>query len=258
MTALRTGSGTGDGPDVGNRCAEYTTLRAGCDVRHELVLKRSRFLTVLRRVDTEDAARELVVELRREFADAGHHCSAFVLGPERSIQRASDDGEPSGTAGAPMLQALLRRDTAPAAGLTGAGGAGAGSRPGTGPTADLSDVCAVVVRYFGGVLLGTGGLMRAYTESVNRALDAAPLLRRKKMRLYAVPVGHATAGRVENELRAAGIAVLGSDYDAEKVLLRIALPDGGPGFAGVPELLAGGSAAGAEFQSRGVEWVDAD
>ncbi|HSU46325.1 MAG TPA: YigZ family protein, partial [Arthrobacter sp.] len=137
-----------------SRTASYTTLAPGPDFRHELEVKRSRFITVLRRAGTEAEARELVADLRREFHDARHHCSAFVIGPDRTIQRSSDDGEPAGTAGIPMLEALLKRETAP--GVTG-----------------LSDASAVVVRYFGGVLLGAGGLVRAYSESVSAALDLA-------------------------------------------------------------------------------------
>ena len=128
-----------------SRASAYTTLAAGGGFRHEIEIKRSRFITILRRAATEEDARALVSELRREFHDARHHCSAFVLGPDRDIQRSSDDGEPSGTAGIPMLEALLRRETVP--GVT-----------------DLSDVSAVVVRYFGGILLGAGGLVRAYSE----------------------------------------------------------------------------------------------
>uniref|UniRef100_UPI0039EEFE92 IMPACT family protein n=1 Tax=Sinomonas sp. G460-2 TaxID=3393464 RepID=UPI0039EEFE92 len=124
----------------------YSTIDG--EHRHELEIKRSRFITVLRRAETEDEARALVAELRREFHDARHHCSAFVLGPDRTAQRSNDDGEPSGTAGIPMLEALLKGAT-----LDGA--------------ADLSDVAAVVVRYFGGILLGAGGLVRAYSESVS-------------------------------------------------------------------------------------------
>lgn len=138
-----------------SRATSYTTLAAGSDFRHELEIRRSRFITVLRRSPDEDTARSLVADLRREFHDARHHCSAFVIGPDRMIQRSSDDGEPSGTAGIPMLEALIKRETAD--GVT-----------------DLSDVSAVVVRYFGGILLGAGGLVRAYSESVSKALDLAP------------------------------------------------------------------------------------
>jgi uncharacterized YigZ family protein len=139
----------------------------------------------MRRSGDEKGARDLVAGLRKEFHDARHHCSAFVLGPDRDVQRSSDDGEPSGTAGIPMLEALLRRETAP--GVT-----------------DLSDVTVVVVRYFGGILLGAGGLVRAYSESVSSALDLAPLVRRSRLRICSVEVRHSAAGRLENDLRAAG------------------------------------------------------
>lgn len=93
----------------------YTTLAAGPDFRHEISIKRSRFITVLRRVGDEPSARELLAGLRREFYDARHHCSAFVIGADRAVQRSNDDGEPSGTAGTPMLDALLKREARPAA-----------------------------------------------------------------------------------------------------------------------------------------------
>lgn len=138
-----------------SRATAYTTLAAGPQFRHEIEVKRSRFITVLQRTGDEDCARSVLAGLRKEFHDARHHCTAFVLGPDRGVQRSNDDGEPSGTAGIPMLEALLRRETAP--GVT-----------------DLSDVTAVVVRYFGGILLGAGGLVRAYSESVSGALWTVP------------------------------------------------------------------------------------
>ena len=102
-----------------------------------------------------------------------------MLGPDRDMQRSNDDGEPSGTAGIPMLEALLKRETAPG-------------------VADLSDVAAVVVRYFGGILLGAGGLVRAYSESVSGALELAPLVRRRRLRICSVPRA-ARRGRAAGE-----------------------------------------------------------
>ncbi|MCG2622029.1 YigZ family protein [Arthrobacter sp. I2-34] len=215
--------------------ASYTTI--GGEHRHELEIKRSRFITVLRRVETEDEARALVAELRREFHDARHHCSAFVLGPERGVQRSSDDGEPSGTAGIPMLEALIKRETAP--GVT-----------------DLSDIAAVVVRYFGGILLGAGGLVRAYSDSVSQAVATARLVPRRRMRLFAVPAGHAEAGRLENELRTAGITVLGADYEPHRVLIKVALADQSEVLEAFRAQLAALTSGGAEPEPRGTEWVD--
>jgi uncharacterized YigZ family protein len=216
----------------------FTTLAAGPDFRHELEVKRSRFITVLRRTDSEDAARALVADLRREFHDARHHCSAFVLGPDRSVQRSSDDGEPSGTAGIPMLEALIRRETA--SGVT-----------------DLSDVSAVVVRYFGGILLGAGGLVRAYSESVSAALDLAPLVQRRRLRLCAVRVPHAAAGRLENDLRAAGYAMAATGYEPQSTVLRLALPDSPEVLAEAAERLAAMTSGSSELEPEGTDWVDA-
>jgi len=221
-----------------SRATAYTTLAAGGSFRHELEIKRSRFITVLQRTADEDQARMLVASLRREFHDARHHCSAFVLGPDREVQRSSDDGEPSGTAGIPMLEALLKRETGP--GLT-----------------DLSDVTAVVVRYFGGILLGAGGLVRAYSESVSSALERASLVRRQRLRICAVPVPHASAGRLENDLRAAGFLMAGTSYDAQTTVLRLALPDSPAGLEQASARLAELSAGTAVLSPEGTEWVDA-
>ena len=220
-----------------SRTLSFTTLAAGPDFRHELEIKRSRFITVLRRADSEEGARALVTDLRREFHDARHHCFAFVLGADRDIQRSSDDGEPSGTAGIPMLEALLRRETAP--GVT-----------------DLSDVSAVVVRYFGGVLLGAGGLVRAYSESVSTALALSPLVQRRRLRICAVRTPHAAAGRLENDLRSAGYAMVDTGYEANSAVLRLALPDSPAALADAAGHLAAITAGAAALEPEGTEWVD--
>ncbi|MET3370575.1 UNVERIFIED_CONTAM: putative YigZ family protein [Jeotgalibacillus campisalis] len=220
-----------------SRATTYTTLAVGGDFRHELEIRRSRFITVLRRSPDEETARSLVSDLRREFHDARHHCSAFVLGPDRMIQRSSDDGEPSGTAGIPMLEALIKRETAP--GLT-----------------NLSDVSAVVVRYFGGVLLGAGGLVRAYSESVSTALDLASLVRRQRLRLCAIDVPHAEAGRLENELRSAGYVMAETGYEPRHTVLRVALPDDAAAIEAARSRLASLTAGNVELKPQGTEWVD--
>ncbi len=215
----------------------YTTLAAGQDFRHEIEVKRSRFITVLRRAGSEDAARDLVSVLRREFHDARHHCSAFVLGPDRDIQRSNDDGEPSGTAGIPMLEALIKRETVP--GIT-----------------DLSDASAVVVRYFGGILLGAGGLVRAYSESVSSALDLALLVRRSRLRICSAAVPHAAAGRLENDLRAAGFVMAKTSYGALDTVLSLALPDDPLEISAATERLLSLTAGSAHLKPGGTEWID--
>ena len=174
-------------------------LTVARDVTAEVEDRGSRFLCTLRRVETEEDARALVAALRREHPDARHHCSAFVLGPDGAVQRSSDDGEPAGTAGAPMLDVLR----------------GAG----------VSDVAAVVTRWFGGTLLGAGGLVRAYGDAVRAAVAQAGLLRRTLLAELALELDHADAGRVEGELRSRGVIVLDVAYDARVRLLLAAAPD---------------------------------
>lgn len=220
-----------------SRHSVYTTLAAGPGFRHEIEVKRSRFITVLARAADEDAARTVLAGLRREFHDARHHCFAYVLGPDRDVQRSNDDGEPSGTAGIPMLEALLKRETAPG-------------------VADLSDVAAVVVRYFGGILLGAGGLVRAYSESVSGALELAPLVRRRRLRICSVRVRHAVAGRLENDLRAAGYVMAETAYEAQTTVLRLALPDDPEELARAADRVAAMTAGSASLRPGETEWID--
>jgi uncharacterized YigZ family protein len=197
------------------------------DGQAEIEVKRSRFLCTLARVEDEDAARAVVDRLRREHWDARHHCSAFVLGPDAAVERSSDDGEPAGTAGAPMLEVLRGRG--------------------------VSDAVAVVTRWFGGTLLGAGGLVRAYGDAVRAGLDATGTLRRDRVRELTLEVGHAEAGRVESDLRSRGVTVLDASY-AGAVVLRLGVP-----VAEVDRLhalvaeLTGGAAAAVEAGER---WVD--
>ncbi|MFF5565204.1 YigZ family protein [Streptomyces sp. NPDC012623] len=165
---------------------------------HETEINRSRFICALAPVATEEEAREFVAHVRAEHPTATHNCFAYVIGADASVQRASDDGEPGGTAGAPMLQMLLRRETRYTA--------------------------AVVTRYYGGVKLGAGGLIRAYGGVVGEALDALGTLTRQRFRLATVTVDHARAGRLENELRATGRAVREVRY-GEAVTIDVGLPD---------------------------------
>lgn len=174
-------------------------LTVGRPATAEVEDRGSRFVCTLRRVADETEARALVAELRREHWDARHHCSAFVLGPGGEVQRSSDDGEPSGTAGAPMLEVLR----------------GAG----------VSDVAAVVSRWFGGTLLGSGGLVRAYAGAVRAALAEAGTVRRSLLTELSLDLDHADAGRVEGDLRARGVTVLETSYGVGVRLLLAAAPD---------------------------------
>lgn len=220
-----------------SRAAAYTTLPVGPGFRSELEIRRSRFITVLRRTEDEHAARALVNDLRKEFHDARHHCSAFILGADRGVQRSSDDGEPAGTAGSPMLEALLKRETVPG-------------------ESDLSDITAVVVRYFGGVLLGAGGLVRAYSESVSAALDRAPLAQRRRLRLCSVRVGYTGAGRLENDLRNAGYLLSGTRYEDSSALLTVALQDQPDEISAAADRIAALTGGSTVLERGETEWVD--
>lgn len=191
----------------------------------EIEIKRSRFRADIVRVSTEDEARALVERLRREHWDARHHCSAFVLGPDGRITRSSDDGEPSGTAGAPILQVLL----------------GAG----------VTEVVAVVTRWFGGTLLGAGGLVRAYTAAAQAGLAEAGRLRREPRTLVEVAVPAAQAGRLENAIRQAG-ADVGEVRWADQVVLPVTVPDP----AAFARLVAEQSGGAARVTEVGQVWAD--
>lgn len=164
----------------------------------EIDVKRSRFHCRVVRVATENAARAIIAEERRAYGTARHHCSAFVLGPDASMARSNDDGEPSGTAGPPILEALH----------------GAG----------LSDTVAVVTRWFGGTLLGTGGLVQAYGDATRSALDRAGSRRRELRRRVQAAVDYAAVGRLEDQLRrlASAVEVDYSPGGSQTPVIRVA------------------------------------
>lgn len=172
------------------------TIKA--DGEYELEVKKSRFLCALARVTTEDQARAFIQLRRKTHHDARHHCSAYVLGGGGETQRSSDDGEPAGTAGIPMLEVLRRNE--------------------------ITNTVAVVSRYFGGVLLGAGGLVRAYSGAVADALAQAGVVERRPMRIVSTTVDYLTAGKLENDLRSAGHHVAEVKYGNE-VSFELHIPD---------------------------------
>ncbi|OAI88869.1 MULTISPECIES: YigZ family protein [unclassified Exiguobacterium] len=143
---------------------------------HEIIIQKSRFITYLARATTEEQAQAFISKLKKKHHDANHNCSAYVIGERNEIQKANDDGEPSGTAGVPMLEVLKKRD--------------------------LRDTVVVVTRYFGGIKLGGGGLIRAYGSSVSEALNAVGVVERIEHTVVSVNVDYTWLGKLENELRA--------------------------------------------------------
>lgn len=203
--------------------SQVVTIAAA--VEAEIEVKRSRFLARLEPVTDEAAARVCIEAARKRHWDARHHCSAFVLGVEGAvgrggfdglIARSSDDGEPAGTAGAPMLDVLTGKA--------------------------LSDVVAIVTRWFGGTLLGTGGLIRAYGDAVRGACAAARLVRYEILQRVDLDAPIANAGRLENELRSRGIVVRGTDYAARATLHLDVEPQGVSALAALVSQLTGGRA----------------
>ena len=193
---------------------EYQTIAGPAEA--ELEISRSRFLTRLERVESEAEARAVIAAAREAHPRARHHCSAFVLGPDGRTRRSNDDGEPSGTAGAPMLDALT--------------------------SAGLSDVVAVVTRYFGGVLLGAGGLTRAYRAAVAEAVVGAARVTRAPRRRMAILVAYDVAPQLEAEARRRGWGIGEAKY-GEAVELGIAVAESETGalVALAAELSAGGA-----------------
>lgn len=178
----------------------YVTIDrpVGGDAQVEIVVLRSRFLAQVRRVESEADARAFVAEVRSRHHDARHHCTAFVIGPDAGLRRSNDDGEPSGTAGRPMLETVAGRE--------------------------VSDVAVVVTRWFGGTLLGTGGLARAYADATAAVLDLAGTRERRLWRRARVTAPIAEAGALESRLRRT-TDVLAVQYEAEQVQLDVAYAD---------------------------------
>lgn len=142
---------------------------------HEIIIQKSRFIAHISRVETEEAAQQFIQEIKKKHWNASHNCSAYLIGEHNQIQKANDDGEPSGTAGVPMLEVLKKRD--------------------------LRDTVVVVTRYFGGIKLGAGGLIRAYGKSTTEGLNAVGVVERKLMTIMHVEADYSWLGKLENELR---------------------------------------------------------
>lgn len=160
----------------------------------DLEIKRSHFLGLAARTTSEAQAREFIASRRALYPDARHHCSAFIIANPGATptERSNDDGEPSGTAGKPMLEVLR------------------GSQ--------IFDVTVVVTRYFGGTLLGTGGLVRAYSQATAQALEQLSLCKRSQQYLWQLRAPVAEAGRIEAELRAGGANIVQTRWESQATI----------------------------------------
>lgn len=193
------------------------------DGQHEIEIRKSRFICTLYRVGSEHDARSILERVRKERWDANHNCYAWIIGDRGQSQKASDDGEPSGTAGMPMLEVLKRRQ--------------------------LNDTLAIVTRYFGGTLLGAGGLIRAYGQAVSEAVDSVGIVERRPVDLLTVHATYDDAGRIENALRNSPWPPASVEYGSDVAFLIHIAPSAIAEFeAWLGELTAG--AVHAELTGR--------
>lgn len=163
----------------------------------EIVEKKSRFIATVRPIETEEEAVAFVNEMKKKYWDARHNCSAFVIGSRQEVTRCSDDGEPAQTAGRPMLDVLLREG--------------------------ITNVAVVVTRYFGGVLLGTGGLVRAYQSATQAGLAASKIIEKRQGKKLIIHTDYNGLGKLQYLFGQQKTAILDTEYAAD-VVLTILVP----------------------------------
>lgn len=193
--------------------APIITLAAGELAESELEIKRSRFLGFALRTDSEAAARDFFATIRARYPDARHHCTALLVSEGgQEVARSSDDGEPSGTAGMPMLNTLR------------------GS--------ELMNVAVVVVRYFGGIKLGTGGLVRAYSDTTSATLQRGRKVVLVCQPVWQVTLAHSEAGKFHAAAESHGLSVLSVDY-GQFATFQVAAENAAKGAAQLAHLTGG-------------------
>lgn len=163
----------------------------------EIIEKKSRFIATVRPIETEEEAIEFIAKMKKKYWDARHNCYAYVAGKNQELQRCSDDGEPNGTAGRPMLDVLLREE--------------------------IHDAVVVVTRYFGGTLLGTGGLVRAYQKATQEGLANSVVIEKQQGELLKVQASYQEVGKLQYVLGQNGIPIIDSVY-AQDVELHGVVP----------------------------------
>ncbi|MBM7645048.1 putative YigZ family protein [Scopulibacillus daqui] len=162
----------------------YYTVKNAAD--NEIIIQNSRFIAQIKRVETEDEAQNEINRINKIHWKANHNCYAYVIGENQHIQKASDDGEPSGTAGVPILDVLKKKG--------------------------LRDTLVVVTRYFGGTKLGAGGLIRAYSKATSEGLKASGIVERIPMNIMRITFDYTLLGQIENELRQSAYIIKNMDY----------------------------------------------
>lgn len=163
----------------------------------EIVEKKSRFIANLKEIESEEEALAFIGEMKKRYWDARHNCYAFVAGENHNLQRCSDDGEPAGTAGRPMLDVLLKED--------------------------IHNVVVVVTRYFGGTLLGTGGLVRAYQKAVQEGLRNSIVIEKMQGRSLKIDSDYTGIGKIQYILAQNQMTVMDTSY-TDKVVTEVMVP----------------------------------
>ena len=176
--------------------SQYKTVYCGGEA--EIIEKKSRFIATVRPIKSEEEALAFIESMRKKYWNATHNCFAYVIGEHFGVQRCSDDGEPSGTAGKPMLDVLLGEE--------------------------IHDVVVVVTRYFGGTLLGTGGLVRAYSGATKEGLLVSKVITKMHGQKLSVQTDYTGLGKIQYILGQRGIRILNSIY-TDKVELEVLLPE---------------------------------
>ena len=175
----------------------YKTISAEKIFSADYEIKKSKFISQVKHVEDEAAAREFIQQVKKNFFDATHNCSAWILGELGDKQKSNDDGEPGGTAGNPILESIKKNE--------------------------LTNIVCVVTRYFGGIKLGAGGLIRAYSHAAALAISAAEIVQMQTFKKISVVLEYNLLATVENFLRQKKISVENIDY-AECVTLNILIP----------------------------------
>jgi len=203
----------------------YKTIQGSGEAIYEI--NKSRFLAFVQNVTSEEEAQAFILKIKKRHWEARHCCSAYVLGERGHLQKADDDGEPSGTAGKPILEVLKKQE--------------------------LSDIVIVIVRYFGGIKLGAGGLIRAYGKAATLGIAGSQLVTKTLFLRLALTIEYALLGTLENHLHQQDIRIADKKY-SDKVTLTLLLP--GTAAASQQKELVNLTAAQCRIEKLGLVYVD--
>lgn len=207
--------------------ADYKTVKPYGE--SEFTIQKSRFLSFVKRVETEEQALEFIQYIKKLHHSATHNCSAYIIGEHDQIQKANDDGEPSGTAGVPILDVLKKQQ--------------------------LKDTAVVVTRYFGGIKLGGGGLIRAYGKAASEGVAAAGTVERRLHTIMKTAIDYTWLGKVENEVRQSAYQLKEIVYEEDVELFLYVPSNEEKDFSDWMTELTNGQAA---IQSAGHEFLEFD